>query len=268
MLMTSYSVSRRAGVCLAAVLAFVVFLQQLQFRSPPVLRFPVTFEEDLSPRRVRVYSGVVEEDGGNGIDGIPSVLVFRSLKNVEISTKSGDQSITPGLFFEVLAMGSVEIRDVSIVNGGKLIQLAESLRSETLNFKCCGDDSELSVPLSQLTRSDQIRNISSPILEFLLVPSGCSTDVPKIKCRFVRISGGLDDSQVGGGYLLISDLSGIDLSNSILSNIDFRGTSLAGADLRRAMFRYANLREVDISRARRMQTMFVRIQSEVLRGRP
>lgn len=262
---------RTARLAVVAALALGVLALQATFEPPaPRLERRPSFAEDLSPRTVRIeFSGaprsVTEADGA----AVRRVEVG-PVSTVTISTSDGGaQQVSAALFFEVLAIGQVGIADAALTDGSTTLRAGSRWTSAQLQYRCCGEDSAVVAEVDASFPLEQVGSMgAATALEFSLEPAACEYDPPKVLCRFVRITGGTNDVLVEGGHLLVADLVGADVSGSQLLAVDLRGTSFAGANLSRALVREANLMEVDLAGAEVRQTIFRKITSDRMLGRP
>lgn len=260
---------RTARIAVLAALVLGVLVLQVRFDPPARLDLRPTFVEDLAPRTVRIeFTGapraVTEADGA----AVRRIEVG-PVSSVTISTSDGGrQTVSAALFFEVLAMAPVPVAEVVVSDGSTSLRAGGAWTSAQLQYRCCGEDSAVVADVDAAFPLEQAASLGAATLEFSIAPPACEYDPPKVLCRFVRVGGGASDVLVQGGYVLLGDLAGADVSGSQLLNVDLRGTSFAGADLRGALVRESNLMEVDLAGADLRGTIFRRVESDVLLGRP
>jgi len=201
----------------------------------------------------------VTADGGSRVE-------LRSVSLVEVFDRTGAaRAVSPALLFEVLAAEPRALQNIELVGPSGSTRLASSLDSTAMEYQCCGEDSTVVVAVDPAT--PDLAAIADPTLTFEISSAGCIYDLPKVFCRFATLESG-GPVVVDGGSILLTDFSGLDLRGAVFLNVDLRGSSFAGADLRGAMFRSANLIGVDLTGANVDQTIFRRIESDTMLGRP
>ena len=253
------------GVLAAFFLGVLVL--QVRFEPPAPLNLRLSFSEDLAPRTVQIEFGsapTAEIDG----DAVRRVEVGPVLALTISTADGGRQAVSPALFFEVLGMGPIGISNAVLSDGVTELRAGAAWTSAQLRYRCCGDDSVVTVEVDAAFSLEQVTSLGTAKMEFSIAPPACEYDLPKVLCRFVRLNGGTSKVLVEGGHLLLVDLTGADVSGSQLLNVDLRGTSFVRADLRGSLVREANLMEADITGADVRGTIFRRIVSDAILGRP
>lgn len=219
-------------------------------------------EESSASVAVRITASSasrVTADGGSRVE-------LQSVSRVEVFDRNGaPRLISPALLFEVLAAEPRALQNIELVGPSGSTRLASSIDSTAMEYQCCGEDSTVVVAVDPATPDLSV--LDDPILTFEIIPSLCVYDLPKVFCRFAALESG-GPVVVDGGSILLTDFSGLDLRGAVFLNVDLRGSSFAGADLRGAMFRSVNLMEVDLTGANVDQTIFRRIESDTMLGRP
>lgn len=260
---------RTGWLGLLGALVIAVLVLQVRFEPPAPLELRLAFVEDLSPRTVQVEFGnvlrVMSESEGTPVRRVEIGPVL----SVTISTADGGrQPVSAALLFEVLAMGSVGIDDVVVSDGTTDLRAGGAWTSTQLQYRCCGEDSSVVADVDALFPLEQAASLGAGTMEFSIRPTACEYDLPKVLCRFVRLKEGTSRVLVEGGHMLLVDLTGADVSGSQLLNVDLRGSSLVRSDLRGSLVREVNLMEVDITGADVHGTIFRRIVSDTILGRP
>jgi hypothetical protein len=192
-------------------------------------------------------------------------LEIRGLTQVELHREGQvPQTVSPGLFFEVLKNEGRVVDSVSIVDGDRVEVLAQDVDSTRFEYMCCGEDSSLLLTISASALIDSGNDV---MFEVVFASTACQYDRPKVFCNFGNATNG-GPVVIDGGALLLTSLAGLDLRGAVIINTDLRGSSFAGADLRGALFKNVDLREVDLTGALMEGTIFRRIKSDTMLGRP
>jgi len=220
------------------------------------------FEESSPSITVQIAASTASgttSEGGSRVE-------LQSVSRIEVFDRNGvARLISPALLFEVLAAEPRVLQNIELVGPSGSTSLASSLDSTAMEYQCCGEDSRIVVAVDPAT--PDLPALANPILTFEIVPSRCIYDLPKVFCRFATLDSG-GPVVIDGGSILLADFSGLDLRGAVFLNVDLRGSSFAGADLRGAMFRSVNLIGVELTGANVDQTIFRRIDSDTMLGRP
>ena len=238
---------------------------EVTFSRP--LRRITAFELSESANGVTVHIPAASVESVESENG--KHLEFHSISGVTLRGRAGlSRSISPALLFEVFAADPRMLMNLEINERGLSSTSATNLESSAMTYRCCGEDSLISLKIDALPDlPSTVMARTNPVLSFEVLPSGCVYDLPKVYCQFATLTSG-GPIVVDGGSILMSDFGGVDFRGAVFLNLDLRGTSFAGANLHGAMFRNVNLMDVDFTGANLDQTIFRNVESDEILGRP